>query len=412
MKRAVLLALGAALLLAAVLFVAGKLANRFRDYEAEAAEMIAQDVRVNAAYFAAHQSADELAQSMRPMSPRTHVEIRGEQVFINGRPTYEGRVWRGARIEGLLLNARMVQGIFDDLNPETAPGWAYPDTGLWNAERNTAEFIAAMPSWREKGLIAFSLNLQGGNAHADNETWVNSAFAPDGQLHSSYFRRLRLILEEADRQGMVVILGLFYFRHDGALRDEAAVIAALDNTLDWLHAVGARNVLIEINNECDLGAYDHAILECERVGELIDRAKARLEDGYRFAVSTSLQGGSIPDDDLLRRLDYVLLHGNSIEEPAGIARMIEEVRGASVWRPMPIIFNEDDHFDLTAPVNKFTVAVSNYAAWGFFLRRHEGDPLSEGYQSVPVDWTISSPRKRQFFDLVAEMTGVTGADAD
>ena len=31
--------------------------------------------------------------------------------YINGTPTYAGRVWRGHRIEGLLLNSRMVQAV-------------------------------------------------------------------------------------------------------------------------------------------------------------------------------------------------------------------------------------------------------------------------------------------------------------
>src|SRR5262245_37107151 len=93
---------------------------------------------------------------------RTDVSIRGEQFYINGRPTYEGRTWNGAKIEGLLLNSRMVQGIFDDLNPKTAALWAYPDTGRWDPERNTREFIAAMPEWRQHGLLCFVLNLQGG----------------------------------------------------------------------------------------------------------------------------------------------------------------------------------------------------------------------------------------------------------
>jgi hypothetical protein len=29
----------------------------------------------------------------------------------------------------------MVQGIFDDLNPETINRWIYPDTGKWDAGR-------------------------------------------------------------------------------------------------------------------------------------------------------------------------------------------------------------------------------------------------------------------------------------
>jgi hypothetical protein len=85
---------------------------------------------------------------------QTTVAITGDRFRINGRPTYEGRTWRGMQIEGLLMNARMVQGTFDDLNPQTRGKWAYPDTGRWDPERNTREFVAAMPEWRRHGLPA------------------------------------------------------------------------------------------------------------------------------------------------------------------------------------------------------------------------------------------------------------------
>lgn len=49
----------------------------------------------------------------------TTVAIQGEDFLIDGELTYRGREWRGQRIEGLLLNSRMVQAIYDDLNPET-----------------------------------------------------------------------------------------------------------------------------------------------------------------------------------------------------------------------------------------------------------------------------------------------------
>ena len=79
------------------------------------------------------------------MAANTTVSIVGEDFHINGKPTYAGRVWNGHRVEGLLMNSRMVQATFDDLNPETAKRWAYEDTGKWDAERNVREFIAAMP---------------------------------------------------------------------------------------------------------------------------------------------------------------------------------------------------------------------------------------------------------------------------
>ena len=69
------------------------------------------------------------------MTGQTTVAIRGEDFWINGAPTDAGRSWNGHRIEGLLLNARMVQAIFDDVNPATRGRWAYPDTAEWDPER-------------------------------------------------------------------------------------------------------------------------------------------------------------------------------------------------------------------------------------------------------------------------------------
>src|SRR5262245_51242700 len=74
---------------------------------------------------------------------RTTVTIEADRFLINGRPTYAGRTYKGMKVEGLLLNSRMVQGIFDDLNPATRGPWAYPDTGRWDPNRNSAEFVAA-----------------------------------------------------------------------------------------------------------------------------------------------------------------------------------------------------------------------------------------------------------------------------
>ena len=108
---------------------------------------------------------------------KTAVAIVGEEFHLNGKPTYAGRVWNGKNLQGLLMNARMVQGIFDDLNPETVGRWAYPDTKRWDAERNTREFLAAMPEWRRHGLLAVTLNLQGGSpqGYSREQPWENNA---------------------------------------------------------------------------------------------------------------------------------------------------------------------------------------------------------------------------------------------
>jgi hypothetical protein len=63
-------------------------------------------------------------------------------VSVSRTGGYTGRTWKGHRIEGLLFNSRMVQGIFDDLNPQTRERFVHPDTGRWDPDRNTGEFVA------------------------------------------------------------------------------------------------------------------------------------------------------------------------------------------------------------------------------------------------------------------------------
>jgi len=339
------------------------------------------------------------------ISPRTTVSIVGEEFYFNGQPTYKGRTWNGHKIQGLLFNSRMVQGIFDDRNLQTTRQWAYPDTGKWDAERNTREFLAAMPRWRRHGLLAFTINLQGGSpqGYSKDQPWHNSAIEADGSLRPDYLTRLQRILDQADQLGMAVILGFFYFGQDERLKDEAAVVRASDNATQWLFERGYRNVLVEINNECNV-RYDHAILQPERVHELIQRVRDKTYRGRRLYVGTSYGGGAIPKENVARGSDYLLLHGNGVSDPAKIAEMVRKTRQAPGYFPKPILFNEDDHFDFDRPRNNFTAAISEYASWGYFDFRMKDEGFDEGYQSVPINWGLSSKRKRGFFRLLAEIT--------
>jgi len=347
-----------------------------------------------------------LAAAGKSLSHLTAVSIAGDRFLINGKPTYEGRMYRGNRIEGLLLNSRMVQGIFDDLNPDTAKKWAYPDTQRWDAERNTDEFMAAMPTWRAHGLLAFTINLQGGSpeGYSQAQPWINSAIAPDGSLRAAFMARLSRIITAADQHGMVVILGYFYFGQDERISDEAAVVRAVDNATRWILDNGWRHVMIEIDNECNV-RYDHKILQPARVHELIQRVKETSQDGRRLLVSTSYGGGTIPGENVVRAADFILIHGNGVKDPGRITEMVQRTRKVPGYTRKPILFNEDDHFDFDKPVNNFTAAIGEYASWGYFDFRQTTDPMHAGYQSVPVDWSINSPRKLGFFNLLAEITG-------
>lgn len=352
---------------------------------------------VPAAAIAAHGAA--------PRERHTRVEIDGPRFLINGRPTYEGRTYRGINVEGLLMNSRMVQGIFDDANPATRSRWRYPDTGKWDPERNTREFVAAMPEWRRHGLLSFTVNLQGGSPEGYSKTqpWINTAFKPDGALKPDYLRRLESVLDRADELGMAPIVGFYYFGQDQHLRDERAVKRGVEEAAAWLLSRGYRNVLVEINNECDVKQYDHEILTPPRVHELINLAKSVRRRGERLQASTSFAGGSIPAANVVAAGDFLLMHGNGVKDPARIAAMVREAHRQPSYRAMPVLFNEDDHFDFDKPVNNLLSAVGEYASWGFF------DPgesnYRDGYQCPPVQWSISTPRKKAFFNLLKELTG-------
>ncbi|MEJ2007689.1 MAG: hypothetical protein P8Z30_05945 [Acidobacteriota bacterium] len=356
-------------------------------------------------FLAAIPAATLAAVNARADLRRTAVAIEGEHFLINGHPTYEGRTYKGMKVEGLLMNSRMVQGIFDDSNPATRPRWRYPDTGKWDPERNTREFVAAMPEWRRHGLLSFTVNLQGGcpEGYCKQQPWINTTFRPDGTLKPPYLRRLERILDRANELGMAPIVSFFYFGQDQHLRDEGAVKRGVEEATHWLLSRPYRNVLVEIDNECDVKAYDHAILTSSRVHELINLAKSIRLRGERLRVSASFGGGSIPTDNAVAAADFVLMHGNGVSNPARIAEMVREVRRRPSYRPMPVLFNEDDHFDFDKPVNNMLSAVGSYASWGYF------DPgksdYRDGYQCPPVNWGINTPRKKAFFGLLKEVTG-------
>ena len=355
--------------------------------------------------------APAVAQS-DPPARNTRISIVGEAFHINGRPTYEGRTWQGHKIEGLLMNARLVQGIFDDLNPETVDRWAYPDTGRWDPDRNTRDFVEAMPEWRRHGLLCAVVNLQGGSpeGYSREQPWHNSAIRADGSLRPEYMARLEKILDRADELGMVIMLGVFYFGQDHRLADEEAVKQAVINTVDWIADRGYANVLLEIANEHNI-IYTHDIIR-RRPHELIRLAQRRAaQRDLDLPVSVSLSGGHVPGPEVVEAADYVLLHGNGVRRPQRMAEMIRTVRGMDPYRPMPIVNNEDDqvwrseHQGFGRTGNNFVACVENYASWGYFDFRQANEPFDEGFQSVPVNWQISSERKRAFFTLLAEITG-------
>lgn len=329
-----------------------------------------------------------------------NVTIKGEMFLFNDRPTYADVPNVNPGALGRLINSRMVQALFDDENLQTRDRWRYPDGSPFDPERNTDEFVAALPSYRRHGVIAVTICLQGGRPVREREpqVWHVSGFRSDGSLKPAWMNRLEKVLDAADRERIAIILGLFYFGQDERLEDEEAIKRGVINAVDWIMERGHRNVLLEIANEIDHPHYDHDILTPQRVTELVEMAKER--SGGRLPVSVSFTGGGIPPDDVLRMVDFVLIHGNG-QRPKRVREMVRAVRARlTEWGvSKPIVFNEDG-----TDLRNMEAALEEGASWGYFDAGRNN--YRDGFQSPPTNWTINTPTKRAFFRKAAEWVGI------
>jgi len=342
----------------------------------------------------------------------TTISIKGEHFLLNNQPLLHGREYKGRGLTGRLLNARLIQGIFDDDNPDTRSRWSLPDGRPYDARRNTDAFIAMLPKWKACGLQSFTIGLQGGSpeGYSQHQPWINTAISPDGSLKPAYMKRLAQILEAAMHLGMTPMISLFYYAQVVHIRDEPAVCRAVDAVTDWLVDHAYTHCLVEVANESNDKVFHHPILYPDRIPELIQRIQERSSGKVptpvgRLLVSTSyLTSHAVPDDGVAAA-DFVLLHGNDAKGPDDIRAMVKRVRGQSTYRGQPIVFNEDDHYDFEVSDNHFLAALDAGASWGYFDYRFEGEGYHEGYQSMPCSWEIDSDRKRAFFTLLAHVAG-------
>lgn len=345
--------------------------------------------------------------------------IRGGRFTVNGNPTYtaaQGFPNADEKLAGVLLNVRAVQAAFEDSHYPSrggrrspystnvmGPVWFdYPD-GPFDPERNTNEFLDALPTWRRHGLLAFTINLQGGGPvdgnygeNAPMQPHLNTAFGPDGALRPGYLARVRRILAKADDLGMIVIVGLFYQGQNARVEElpgDGGIRRGIVEAVRWLKGLPYRNVLIEIQNEVGVRVYRHRLLQPAGAAEAIEIA--RKEAAGDFPVSVSWVS-SARDERALRAADYLLFHTNG-RTPEQVHEEIASMRRLGGF-DKPLLINEDgvSTFNLQAAANE-------RVGWGFYDQGTNN--YLDGFQSPPVNWRIGSLVKWLFFDQVARWTG-------
>lgn len=88
------------------------------------------------------------------------ITIENDKFLFDDRLTYSDFPTARPEALGRLMNSRMVQATFDDENPETVKLFSYPDGSPFDPDRQTDEFVAALPSFRRHGVLPYCCHAQ------------------------------------------------------------------------------------------------------------------------------------------------------------------------------------------------------------------------------------------------------------
>ena len=321
---------------------------------------------------------------------KTHVNINGEKFLINGKLTYSEMQSSNPKVHGLIMNARFIQAIFDDkAMPER---FARFGRDKYDPEKNTEDFIKALPEWYKYGLRAFTVGLQGGGpcfTIDDLSSIYNSPYSIDGKdLDKHYVRRLDKVIRAADELGMVVIVSFLYQSQSHRFKDGKSIRNAVAAASRMLKEGGYTNVIIEVANEHTVGGFkNHPIIYSgEGMAYLIELA--RQESGGML-VGCSPAGGEVIKE-VCEASDVIFVHGNGLSRQL-FHNMIKKVRSFNLNKP--IVCNEDSQC-----VGQMKVCFNEYVSWGYYNNLTKQEP--------PADWTITPGEDMFFARRMAEGIGI------
>ncbi len=318
---------------------------------------------------------------------KTKVSIKGRLFLINDKPVYSEI--KNCKKQGLLMNARFIQGIFDDsVNPEQFSRFGIDK---WNAEENTDKLIDALPKWYEFGLRAFTVGVQGGGTcfSLTNDQINCNPYGEDGlSVDEKYLRRLERLIISADEIGMVVIVSYFYGAQAAKIKDDNGIISATKFMSNWLRDKGFTNVIIEIANENAEGNFKvHPIIYTdEGMCELMDIAR-RESDGMLVGCSGM---GVHYSEKIAQNSDCIFIHGNRLTRGELYNKI---VKAKEILPERPIICNEDSQ-----DIGNMRVAMNEGVSWGYYNNATK--------QEVPTYWEILDGEDKFFAMRMADELGI------
>ena len=320
---------------------------------------------------------------------KTKLTIDGQLFLVNDKLVYSEIKGSSPDVHGLLMNARFVQGIFDD---KAAPerfarfGW-----DKWDPERNTDELIKALPEWYSYGLRAITVSLQGGMPvfTIENSTINNNPFIEDGKtIDPAYLKRLDRLIWGADEIGMVVIVSILYQGQVHRMKDGATIRNSVRTASAWLKNQGFTNVIIEIANEHTVGDFRQRPLvsTVEGVTTLMEIAKEASG-----GIPVGCSGGGIQMyKGVAECSDVILIHGNSARKE-DYHKFVKMVKSWNLNKP--IVCNEDSPL-----YTQLDVAFDTRTSWGYYNNLSKQEP--------PAYWGIFNAEDLFFARRMAKGLGI------
>lgn len=321
------------------------------------------------------------------MMGQTVLSIKGRDFYINGKPVYDD-IEGDKRSKGLLMNARFIQGIFDDKSDPIRYNRFHK---MFDPDDHTDAFIAALPEWYEHGLRAVTVGMQGGMPvfTIDVRSIDNNPFGEEGKtFDSAYAKRLDNIIRAADKFGMVVIVNILYWAQSLRFKDDDALVTALTSAASFLKNGNYTNVIIDVANEYNIDMWDDLPIiqnptSMKRLIELV-----RTESGGMLVGSSG--GGGLADKDVVEASDVVLVHGNGLTRGEYYDFI---VRVRKMAPDKPILCNED-----SPCISRLDVALFTHTSWGHYDNFTKQEP--------PCDWGITPGQDTFFARRMAKSVGI------
>src|SRR5262245_40523759 len=117
----------------------------------------------------------------------------------------------------------------------------------------TERHVRNLDNMAAHGINCIGVYVQGSNPGWPDLKASKNGYTPEGALRPEFARRLEWLVREADKRGMVVMVGLFSPRKDQELKGEKAVQRACEETAKFLTRRKLQNVFVDIMHE-----YNHA----------------------------------------------------------------------------------------------------------------------------------------------------------